>query len=226
VQDNVVATVSLLEAARLAGTGRVVHASSGAVYGAEPGDRVFTETSPTDAAPNLYGPSKIAAENIAHGYVRTYGQDIRICRFMNTYGPGDTSETRIVPTAIRLALEDLPYDFGDRDDGSTSLDFLYVDDVVDGYIAAATVSDDRRGSIYNFGSRRTTSLRELVDQVSQVVDGRKRTATFSGPPRIPPRRKHLDFTRTSSDIGWYPHTDLPDGLVATVNWYRKVGVRK
>jgi nucleoside-diphosphate-sugar epimerase len=92
VLDNVLSTAALLEAIRLSSDAtRVVHASSAAVYGADPGSHAYTESSLASISPNLYGPSKIAAENLAQGYVATYGMDVRVCRFMNIYGPGDTS---------------------------------------------------------------------------------------------------------------------------------------
>lgn len=224
VLDNVLSTAALLEAVRLSSDViRVVHASSAAVYGADPGSHAYTESSLTSISPNLYGPSKIAAENLALGYVATYGMDVRVCRFMNIYGPGDTSASRIVPTAIRLALEDLPYHFGNRDDGSTCLDFVYVDDVVDGYLAAATVADSQRGAIYNFGATTSTSLLDLVGLISQLVDGRKRVAVFAGNPSSSPRTKHLDFARTTAALGWAPQTHLESGLTRTVAWHRSGG---
>jgi nucleoside-diphosphate-sugar epimerase len=224
VLDNVLGTAALLEAVRVSGdVTRVVHASSAAVYGADPGSQTYSEGSRLSISPNLYGPSKIAAENLALGYVATYGMDVRICRFMNVYGPGDTSVSRIVPTAIRLALRGLPYHFGKRDDGSTCLDFVYVDDVVNGYLAAAMVTDDQHGAVYNFGATTPISLLHLVGLISRLVDGRERVAVFSGDRALSPRIKHLDFARTTAALGWTPQTHLASGLTRTVAWYRSDG---
>jgi nucleoside-diphosphate-sugar epimerase len=221
VMDNVAATASVLEAARLCGVPRVVHASSGAVYGSEGGTHVYAETSPMKVGANLYGPSKIAAEYVVAAYVATFGMDVRIGRFMNTYGPGDLNETRIIPRAVRLALQDLEYDFGTRDDGSTSLDFVYVDDVADGYIASATATDVTPGAVYNFGANSTASVRTIADTISRLVDGRDRVAQFRGPAATNPRTKSLDFAQTTATIGWRPQTDLLEGLTATVEWHRR-----
>ncbi|MFI6481523.1 NAD-dependent epimerase/dehydratase family protein [Nonomuraea sp. NPDC050663] len=221
VRDNVLATTSVLEAARLHGVARVVHASSGAIYGSEPGEHTYFENDEPKVGANLYGPSKIAAENIVLAYSRTFALDVRIGRFMNTYGPGDTSPSRIVPTAVCQALGGDCYDFGDRDDGSTALDFVYVDDVVAGYLAAAEVDDGALQGVYNFGTCDPVSVRDLVCAISRLADGAEREPVFRGPVADNPRRKCLDAGRARKELDWEPRTDLMTGLRETVDWYRE-----
>ncbi|MEU9510042.1 NAD-dependent epimerase/dehydratase family protein [Micromonospora sp. NPDC048170] len=216
---NAGGTYTLLEAVR-----RVDHveafvfASTGGYYGENHDDRPLREDDPARAAANLYGASKIAADVAVQAYARTFGLPASVCRFMNTYGPGDRQTSRLVPHAIRRLGEGGPYDFGDRDDGTTRLDFLYVGDMVEGYLRVAERLARHPGDCYNFGSGRPTAIRDVVRMVSEAYDAVARVPIFRGPRRDRPIVKSLDVTRARTDLGWTPTVPLAEGLARTVRY--------
>ena len=164
---NVGGTVSVMEAMRDAGVQRVVFTSSGAVYGEQAGQPVGESQTPNPQSP--YAVSKLAAEY----YVRTigalWGIETVILRIFNAYGPGQNlpaSHPPVIPRFLKQALGGgSMVVFGS---GAQTRDFVYVDDVVEGLVAAATAPDvDRR--IINVGSGRETSINELVEVVGRVI---------------------------------------------------------
>jgi nucleoside-diphosphate-sugar epimerase len=218
---NALGTYTVLEAMRTTRCAKnLVFASSGAHYGATTTDRPIAEDDALSPALNLYGPSKTAADVVVRSYANVYGLGASVCRFMNTYGPGDTNFSRIVPRGIRSLLQDQPYDFGDRDDGSTRLDFLHIRDMTGAYISVAEHMDVAKGEAFNFGRGQPVSTRELTSTLSTCFDAKPRTPQFHGAPRAQPVVKYLDIQKAKRLLGWQPQTSLEDGLRDTIDWYR------
>jgi len=144
---------------------------------------------------------------------------------MNTYGPGDSNFSRIVPRAIRNLMQQAPYDFGDRDDGTTRLDYLYISDMARAYILVAEQLDAVVGQAINFGSGRPVATRDLARLVSRLYDGREREPVFRGAPKEKPVIKTLDVNKAGQRLGWQPSTRLEQGLSETIAWYRRFGER-
>jgi UDP-glucose 4-epimerase len=164
---NVGGTVSVMEAMRDAGVQRVVLASSGAVYGEQAQQPVREDLPPNPQSP--YAVSKLAAEY----YVRTigalWGIQTVVLRIFNAYGPGQNlppSHPPVVPRFLQQALRGSSVViFGS---GAQTRDFVYVDDVVEALLAAATAVDvDRR--IINIGSGEATSINDLAMLVAAVT---------------------------------------------------------
>ena len=222
VDTNVRATYTLLEACRTAtAMPRFVFASSGAYYGDNFDPEPIPETQEAGPAANLYGPSKAAAEMIVRGYGRTFGLRYGVCRFMNTYGPGDRHTSRLVPRALAQLAAGEAYDFGSRDDGSTRLDFLFVGDMARAYMSVADhLAAGGEEPVFNFGSGTLTSVREVAERLSLAYDGVAREPIFSGVRTGPPRQKRLEVSRAADLLGWTASTSLDDGRAATVAWHR------
>jgi nucleoside-diphosphate-sugar epimerase len=219
---NALGTYTVLEAMRTTKcASTLVFASSGAHYGATTSDKPIAEDDAPCAAVNLYGPSKTAADVAVRTYAGVYGLGAAVCRFMNTYGPGDTNFSRIVPRAIRNLLQDVPYDFGDRDDGSTRLDFLHIRDMTDAYIRVAEQMESVRGEAFNFGRGQAVSTRDIARVVSRAFDGREREPKFHGAAREKPVVKYLDIRKAKQQLGWQPETTLEQGVSETIEWYRR-----
>jgi nucleoside-diphosphate-sugar epimerase len=218
---NALGTFAVLEAMRTTKCAKtLVFASSGAHYGATTTDKPIGEDDALCNAVNLYGPSKTAADVAVRSYANVYGMNAAVCRFMNTYGPGDTNFSRIVPRAVRSLLLGEPYDFGDRDDGTTRLDFLHIRDMTGAYISVAEHMDVAKGEAFNFGRGTPVSTGEIARLVSRCFDGRDREPLFKGAPRAKPTVKYLDVGKAKKVLGWEPHTSLENGLSETIDWYR------
>jgi UDP-glucose 4-epimerase len=166
---NVGGTVTLMEAARDAGTPRVILASSGAVYGEQAQAMMSEDMTPHPGSP--YAVSKLSAE----WYVRTIGalSGIQtVClRIFNAYGPGQhipASHAPVIPTFIRQSMENGTLVF--HGDANQTRDYVYVDDVINALVAAATVKSVD-GQVINVGSGIETSIRDLAKVVISVTGG-------------------------------------------------------
>ncbi len=220
---NARGTYAVLEACRSVGVTALVIASSGAYYGTTTTDRPIPESAPPLPASNLYAAGKAAADLAAQGYAHTFDLPVGVCRFMNTYGPRDPNMTRLIPHAISLLINDLPFEFGSRDDGTTRLDFLHVDDMTSAYLATAAfvAANGGRDAVFNIGTGVATPIAEIARMVSRSYDGVEREPIFSGPKRDVPVVKYLDPTKAHDLLRWRASVSLLDGVVDVVRSSRR-----
>ncbi len=221
---NALGTYAVLEAARQAQNIKAFLYTSSIAYYCEAGnDAALEETQPSSDSSNLYTPSVIAAEAAVRGYSTTYELPTLICRLSNVYGGGDLNFNRLVPRALRNLLMGAPYTFGERDDGSTKLDFVYVDDLVRGLIRAAECLHERRtlrGEVFNLGSGYPVSLRMLTRLLNRNFDEQEREPGFYGAPRVQALIRYLDISKAAQLLEWQPETELQEGLRRTIAWYQ------
>ena len=165
--SNVGGTVSLMEAIRDVGVRRVVLASSGAIYGDQEAQPLSEGQAPRPLSP--YAVSKLAAEY----YIRTigtlWGIETVSLRIFNAYGPGQrlpASHPPVVPYLLRQAVQSGTMMI--NGDGSQTRDYVYVDDVVTGMVAAAT-APNINGLVINIGSGTETSVLQLAQLVKKIT---------------------------------------------------------
>jgi UDP-glucose 4-epimerase len=168
-QVNVGGTATLMEAARDAGTPRVILASSGAIYGNQAGPLMSEAMMPNPGSP--YAVSKLSAE----WYVRTIGAlsgiETLCLRIFNAYGPGQRippSHAPVIPNFIRQSMQNGTLVF--HGDANQTRDYVYVDDVVNALVAAASVQGVN-GRVINVGSGTETSIRDLAKVVIGITGG-------------------------------------------------------
>jgi nucleoside-diphosphate-sugar epimerase len=199
----------------------MVLASSACSYGIPAqGASPLRESEPLRAGFYSYTESKQRAEQelrSAAGLRRIIG------RFVNVYGPGDRHFSRIIPRTIRQLLTGEPLTLS-RGDGSTVLDFLYVDEAIDAFLHLAhhaANSEDAAPEVFNFGigSANATSMRELVRKISETYDGKSRNLIVNEMTMEPPMVKFLDSTKAQTELKWTPHVFLDEGLRKTLDWY-------
>jgi len=217
---NVGGTVAIMEAMRDAGVKRVVLASSGAVYGEQEVDKVNEALPPYPDSP--YGVSKLAAE----GYVRTigglWGIETVALRIFNAYGPGQAvppTHPPVIPQFIRQILGDGSLIiFGQ---GEQIRDYIYVDDVVQALVAAATAEGINR-QVINIGTGTGTSIRQLVGLIEKV-SGRKAQTIFN--PSISGGVSSLvaDTSRARRLLDFKPQVTLEEGLARLIERSRQRG---
>jgi UDP-glucose 4-epimerase len=206
---NVVGTVRVLEAARAAGA-RVVFASTGgAIYG-ECERPAREDDEPRPLSP--YAAAKLAGEGYLSTWNRLHGTSHVVCRLANVYGPRQLAalEGGVVAIFLDRLLAGRPTEiFGD---GTQTRDFIYVGDVVEGFLTAAASASE--GGVYNIGSGVQTSVLEL-HRLCAAAAGREQEPGFQ--ERRPGDVLHsiLDPSRAAQELGWRARTDLAAGLERT-----------
>ena len=210
---NVGGTVALMEAMRDVGVRRVVLASSGAVYG-DLGEQPLKESmTPNPRSP--YAVSKLAAEY----YVRTigglWGIETVSLRIFNAYGPGQhlpASHPPVVPHYLKQAQRGGTLVV--HGDGTQTRDYVYVDDVVSGMVAAAT-APNIDGLVINIGSGRETSINELIKCV-QDVTGSNAEVIYNPKTSGGVSRLCADLTLAREKLNYRPSIELEEGLRITL----------
>ncbi len=206
---NVGGTVSLLEACRDVGVRRVILASSATVYGDQVSQPVYEQLSTAPAVP--YAVSKLAAEQYLFNISKLSGFEAVALRIFNAYGPGQQLPPVHAPAIPQFMHQILGGGsvvvFGD---GSQSRDFVYVDDVVEALIRAATApAIDQQ--IINVGSGVETSVSALIEQIAQVV-GRKANVLTNNESSGGIARLVADLSKAERLLGYAPSVDLATGL--------------
>ncbi len=216
--QNILGTIRVLEAARQSGVDRVIFASTAASYGNVPeGDLPIKETR-RRAPMSFYGLSKVTAEQYLDLYHQVYGLDSVTLRFANVYGErqGDGGEGGVISIFARAVArgEDITI-FGD---GEQTRDFVYAGDIAEGIRAALTTKEVN--AAYNLSTQTQTSLRELVNILSNIV-GRRIIPKY-GPERPGDIYKSmLSNGRARRGLGWKPAVPLEEGLRRTYEYFRK-----
>lgn len=213
---NVLGTFNYLEAARHAGVGRFVFASSGAAVG-EVEPPIHEEVPPRPVSP--YGTSKLAGEGYCCSYYRTYGVDTVALRFGNVYGPGSTHKSSAVAKFTRRAMAGEVIEI--YGDGTQTRDFIYIEDLIRAVRLAATV-EGVGGEVFQIATSAETSVQELVGLLLPVLAsaGVKNVTVREAAPRLGDvRRNYADTSKAARILGWKPEVDLEEGLRRTVAWF-------
>jgi nucleoside-diphosphate-sugar epimerase len=166
-----------------------------------------------------YGAAKFAATAYARMCHRVFGTPVVVARTFMTYGPGQP-EWKVMPYTI---LELLAGRAPELSSGRRRLDWVYVDDVVDGLLrAGCTAGID--GLTVDLGSGVAVSLREIVERVTKLLGSPVRPKFGTKPDRpLDGEIKVADTEHTHSVLGWQPTTSLDEGLASAVRWYRGGG---
>lgn len=200
---NVSGTLQALEAARRAGVGRFVFASSAAVYGEQ---SVMPLTEDMRVQPKSpYGLHKYVGEHLCRQYAELYDLPTVSLRFFNVYGPyfDPTGPYALVVGKFLLALrEGKPLSI--TGDGTHTRDYVHVHDVVQGLFAAAREKTVGRGEVCNLGSGVETSVNELAGLIGGEV-------TYI-PPRVEPARFVASIAQAKELLGWEPRIVLSQGI--------------
>lgn len=216
-QVNVVGTVRLAEAARRAGVRRIVFTSSGgSIYGPVT-ELPVAESRPVDPL-SPYAAGKVAGEIYLEMYSRLYGLEWAGVAPANVYGPRQDphGEAGVVAIFSQRLLSGAPTRvFGD---GGNTRDYVYVDDVVDAFVRAATVPA-AAGLRFNVGTGVETSDRELHSLVAEAA-GAPDDPEFA-PARLGDvARSALDAARAGEVLGWSPQVAIAAGVARTVDYFR------
>ena len=214
---NATGTLTVLLAARSANVERLVYASSSAVYGDAD---AFPTTEGAEVRPvSPYGASKLAGEVYCRSFSQVYGFPTVSLRYFNVFGPGQAADSYyVVPQFVRALLCGEPANV--EGDGSQTRDFVFVDDVVEATILAATAGPTVVGRAINVGSGQRASIMRILELLEGITGGR-RPPLRRQPPRIGDvHHTHANIDAAGRDLGYAPRFDLPMGLENTVRWLR------
>ena len=210
---NVGGTVALLEAMRDLEIPRLILASSGAIYGEQAQQPIAERARPHPRSP--YAVSKLAAEHYVHTIGALWEISTAVLRIFNAYGPGQAlpaSHAPVVPRFLQQAVGGGSLViFGD---GSQTRDYVYIDDVVEGLIAAGNAEEIERKTL-NIGSGVETSVNALAHLILEVA-GSESNVIHSAAGSAGVSRLRADLTEARQHLNYRPKTSLKAGLRKTL----------
>ena len=214
IETNVIGSVLVAQAAAAVGARRLVFFSTGGALFGQPDVLPAGEHTPVEPQ-SVYGASKIAAEHELGALCRHLGLELSVLRPGNIYGPGQDAagESGVVAIfATRMLAGIEATIFGD---GSQQRDYVYVADIVDAALRAATGEP----ATCEVGSGRGTSTLDIFRHLARLT-GYDREPVFAPERPGDPQAIYLDTSRASERWGWEATTSLEAGLAATVDWFR------
>lgn len=216
--SNIEGTWKLLEACRIMpGIKAVVIASSDKAYGSHKKLPYKEDASLIGNHP--YDVSKSCADLIAYTYYHTYQLPVAVTRCGNIFGPGDLNFSRIIPDAIKCALANKQLQI--RSDGKFTRDYVYVDDIVKGYILIAQNMKKLKlsGESFNFSYEHPISVIDLLSSINKLAKaGVKYKILNKAVYEI--KHQYLSARKARRVLGWKPEYNLTQGLKKTIAWYQ------
>jgi len=163
-----------------------------------------------------YAAGKWASSAYARMFNRLYQTPVVIARIFMTYGPGEPNVNKIVPYVINSLLCGEPPKVSS---GMREVDWIYVDDVVNGLIATAE-APDIEGHTVDLGSGILVSIRRVIETLCDITGSDVQPLFGSIPDRPMEQVLIANVETTCSKIGWKPEISLEQGLTNTVKWHR------
>jgi len=210
---NVLGTLHLLEAARVTGVQRFIFASSSSVYGASK-TVPFSEDQHLTQTISPYGATKIGGEFLCSTYSHLYQMRVVALRYFTVYGPRQRPDLAIHQFTRRIYAGQRIDQFGD---GSTRRDYTYIDDIIQGTMAALDY-DGPLYDMFNLGESQTIQLKELISAIENVLGKRAKINELPEQPGDMPRT-YADISKARKLLGYNPATKLSEGLPKFVEWY-------
>ena len=212
-QTNIIGTQKLLDFAVQKKVKRFVFASSSSVYGVNESlpwkeDELLLPISP-------YAMTKLAGEGAGHVYSKLYNLPFVALRFFTVYGPGQRPDLAIHKFTKALLQGEPITMFGD---GSTSRDYTFVDDTVQGILAAINY-DQTLFEIINLGNNYTVSLKELIDHLEKITGKKANIVQQPEQPGDVPRT-FADISKAQRLLNYNPQTKIEQGLQQFYDWYK------
>lgn len=215
--NNIYFILNILEAAKSLETSCILHISTSEVYGT-------AETIPINESHPLkgqspYSASKIGADKIAESYYRSFDSPVVIVRPFNTYGPRQ-SVRAVIPTIITQALNGEAIFLGDV---RPTRDFTYVEDTVQGILAAAKAGPEVFGEVINIGTGNEITIQDISKKILELTQSDAKIvfdAMKVRPPKSEVQRLCADITKAKKLLNWNCQFSLEDGLYRTIEWFK------
>lgn len=217
----VIGTLNLLELARENGC-PLIQASTSEVYGdplVHPQPESYWGNVNPVGVRSCYDEGKRCAESLCMDYHRQYGVPVKIVRIFNTYGPRmSVDDGRVVSNFIVQALkgEDITV-YGD---GSQTRSFMYVDDLIEGFMRVMNTGDDFTGPV-NIGNPEEYTVNDLAGNIIRMT-GSKSCMIHLSLPKDDPCRRRPDIRMTKQSTGWEPKVTIESGLTQTIDYFKSI----
>ena len=210
---NINGTISLLESMRKNGIKKMLFASSSSIYGNN--EKVpFSEDDRVDNPISPYASTKKSGELLCHVYNHLYNFDITCLRFFTVYGPRQRPDLAI-HKFTRLIQENKPIPF--YGDGSSSRDYTYIEDIVNGISCALNHLEGYK--IYNLGESKVITLKKLVEVIETIL-GKKALLNQLPMQQGDVSRTFADISKARAEIGYNPAYDFETGVKKFVDWFK------
>ncbi|TRZ53271.1 NAD-dependent epimerase/dehydratase family protein [bacterium] len=238
LDNNILSTINILEAVRINPQIKgIVVASSDKAYGKlaktpavftndkskglTAGVKLFGKYVESDplSGDHPYDTSKSVTDLISTTYFKTYGIPVVVTRFGNIYGEGDLNFSRIIPGIMKAIVksEELKV----RSDGKYVRDYLYVKDVVRGYLLLAENINNVKGEAFNFGSNDTLTVLEVIKQVEKVLAKKINYQILNTAKNEIPYQS-LDYSKIRKSLGWKPKENIKSTAKKIFEWYKLI----
>lgn len=214
-RNNILGTISLLEAMRKANVKKLIFSSSACVYG-RPKKLPIVESDPLGQQENPYGITKVTMEQFCQLYHNLYNFDVTILRYFNPYGPFElhTPETHAIPNFIKAALSKQAIPLYWK--GEQIRDFIYIEDLAKAHIMALPLTGIH---FYNVGTESgvkvTTVIEKIFHLIGYKVDIEDKGQRAGDVPALVASSQQIRL-----DLGWNPQVDLDEGLKRTIDFFK------
>jgi len=214
LDSNISGFLNILEACRKYEVKKLVYASSSSVYGMNE-KMPFSVNDPADHPISLYAATKRANELMAHAYSHLFDIHSTGLRFFTVYGPWGRPDMAYYKFAARI-INNEPIEI--YNNGDMLRDFTYIDDIIEGVLAAIENISKNKYVIYNLGNNRSEKLTDFIEALENAL-GRKAEKKYLDmqPGDVPVTMADIDLT--TKDLGWHPKTSILQGLKLFANWF-------
>ncbi|NMB57333.1 NAD-dependent epimerase/dehydratase family protein [Candidatus Beckwithbacteria bacterium] len=215
LESNINGTINIVESGRLFPKVKaIIVASSDKAYG-KLCKKMYMETDAL-CGDHPYDVSKSATDLIAHSYFVTYGLPVVTTRFGNIYGEGDLNMSRIIPGIMNTIINKNVLEL--RSNGKFVRDYLYVKDVVAGYLLLAEKIEEAKGEAYNFGSEENLSVIDLIKEIEKALNLKIPYKILNTAKNEIPNQA-LDCKKIKA-LGWKQKQMIKDTMQSILLWYK------
>ena len=215
---NCMGTQNILEEMKEHNIKNLVMASSSSVYG-NCKEVPFNENMTVDFAISPYAATKKANEVMTHVYHKLYNMNVMMLRFFTVYGPKQRPDLAINKfTRLMMNNQEIPM-FGD---GTTSRDYTYIDDIVDGIVRACeyAMKNENVYEILNIGNSEPITLKEMIDIIGEVLNIEPKIKQLPMQPGDVDKT-YADITKAKKILQYEPKTSFKEGVTNFINWYKE-----
>ena len=216
---NIGGTLNMLDASKDAGVKKFIFASSSAIYGDDPELPKHEGMTPNPLSP--YAVSKLAGENYCRVFSKIYGLETVCLRYFNVFGPKqdpDSEYSAVIPKFIKLITNNQqPIIYGD---GKQSRDFIYVDNVVEANLLAAS-AECKAGVVMNCACNDQIELNYLIEQINKLL-GKNINPVYAEHRNGDIKHSFANITLIKNNLGFEPKIKFSEGIQKTVNYFDSI----